>query len=75
MELNDKVFPHLTHLWVLPNASYAEIELHSVSIVHNFVQILSDLYYQTFAWDEMSEEFKSNISTSILTSHEIIGYR
>ena len=80
IKLMKNVFPNLSFLWgMAPLSESAKVMEENVnlssSIVQDFINISSDLYYQQFAWDEMNSKTKEIYSPELIKFNEIIAYR
>ena len=52
-----------------------ENEIHSRTIVQNFIDISSDMYHQEYAWDEMNSTMKEVYAPRLMQANENISYR
>ena len=80
IKLIKNVFPNLTSMWGMAPLSESDKDMEenvnlSSSIVQDFIDISSDLYYQQYAWDEMNFEKKEIYSPELIQLNEIIAYR
>jgi hypothetical protein len=70
--------PRLTELWPVPlkedQNSDANVNL-SLSITKDFIQIMSELYHQDHAWDEMWLMDQEEYSTKLISANEMIAFR
>jgi Zn-dependent oligopeptidase len=72
--------PRLSEVWPIPQPlkenqnSDFNVNL-SLSITKDFVQIMSDLYHQDHAWDEMWQMAQERYSTKLISANEMVAFR